>query len=168
MNRLSIGTVVRAHGIKGWLRVRANSDVLTTLDRVFVDGRELRLLHVQAEKSEYLVQLEGVVDRNAAEALRGHTFDIDRDKLPALAAEEVYVADLIGCQVFDPGGARLGEVTSTFPGGGHEILVVKGTREFMLPLVDAIVTEIDVAQRRIVCDPPEGLVNLDEADSDQS
>ena len=48
------------------------------------------------------------------------------------------------------------------------ILVVKGEREFMLPMVDAIVTEVDVVQRRIVCDPPEGLLDLDRAANERS
>jgi len=162
---LEIGTVMRAHGIRGMLRIFAASDAILSVRRVFIDGKEHKVERVQPEKENFLVQLEGIRDRNQAEALQKKKLFAPKSELPALADDEVYVADLVGCRVFDVAGANLGEVTGTFPGGAHEILVVKsGDREFMLPMVDAIVTEVDVEARRIVCDPPEGLLDLDRAD----
>jgi 16S rRNA processing protein RimM len=167
MEKLEIGTVVRAHGVRGLVRVRATSDALLELERVFIDGREVQVERVQPERDDFLVQLAGVTDRDQAEAMRGKTLEALRADLPALAADELYVADLVGCQVYDLAGVQLGEVSETFPGGGHEVLVVKGAREFMLPWVSPIVTEVDVAARRITCDPPAGLIDLDEADSER-
>lgn len=168
MTRLGIGTILRAHGVRGWLRVRATTDAITTLDHVFVGGRTYAVLQAQAERGDFLLQLEGVTSREQASALRGQPVEAERDLLTPPAAGEVYAADIIGCAVFDVGGARLGEVAQTFPGGGHEVLVVKSdAREFMLPLVWPLVQTVDVAARRIVCDPPPGLINLDEADSDR-
>jgi 16S rRNA processing protein RimM len=158
---LEIGTVLRAHGVRGLLRVAADSDALTHLQQVFIDGREFKVERVQPERADYLVQLEGVCDRDQADALRKKKLLARKDELPPLAADEIYVADLVGCRVYDLAGQELGAVTATFPSGAHEILEVKGAREFLLPLVDAIVTEIDVAARRIVCDPPEGLLDLE-------
>jgi 16S rRNA processing protein RimM len=157
--RVKIGTILRAHGVKGWVRARA-SEALATLPRVYVDGRAHRVLHVQTDRGDYLLQLEGVTDRDEAELFNGAPIEVEKEELPPLAAGEVYAADLVGCKVVDASGRELGEVTGSFPGGGHEVLEVKGEHEFMLPLVPSIVTEIDVAQRRIVCDPPEGLVDL--------
>jgi 16S rRNA processing protein RimM len=155
--RLKIGTILRAHGVKGWLRVRG-SPAIVSLRRVFIDGRAHRVLQSQTERDDFLLQLEGVGDRDEADLFRGADVEAEQEDLPALADGEVYVADLIGCRVFDAAGRELGEVTGSFPGGGHEVLEVKGEREFMLPLVPAIVTELDVKNRRIVCDPPEGLI----------
>jgi 16S rRNA processing protein RimM len=164
MSRLVIGTVSRAHGVKGMIRV-VGSESLLDLSRLFVGGREFAVERAQAERGDALVKLRGVDDRDAAEALRGQRVEAERDDLPAPSGGEVYVSDLIGCQVFDVAGARLGEVRGSFPGGGHEVLEVDGgERAFLLPLVDAIVREVDVAARRIVCDPPVGLIDLDKAE----
>jgi 16S rRNA processing protein RimM len=166
--RVQIGFVARAHGVRGALRVRADSDVLLDLDEVWLDGRRVKIVARQRERKDFLIQIEGVTDRDQADALRGAAVEVRRADLPAPADDEVYVADQVGCQVFDGGGARLGEVVETFFSGAHELLSVRdGEREFLLPFVDGIVTEVDVAGRRIVCAPPEGLVDLERADSDR-
>ncbi len=161
-----LGTIVRAHGIRGMVRVHTGSDAIRALKTIMIgrasdasDIKPWRIVMMQPERTEFLVQLEGVVDRNAAEALAGSSLWARREELPVPDAGEVYVADLIGCVVFDQTGQELGTVTETFPSGAHEVLVVKSaTQEFMLPLVDHIVPIVDVAGRRIVCDPPEGLI----------
>jgi 16S rRNA processing protein RimM len=167
MSRVVIGTVGRAHGVRGLVRA-VGSEALLDLRRLWIGGREYEVVHVTPERGDALLELRGLTDRDAAEKLRGQPIEALREELPPLEADELYVADLIGCAVFDVAGTHLGAVRATFPGGGHEVLEVAGGKhEFLLPLVDAIVKEVDVAARRIVCDPPEGLVNLDEADSDQ-
>jgi 16S rRNA processing protein RimM len=162
--RVSIGTVVRAHGVRGLLRVRSDGDSLTEVKRVFIDGRVYTVERVMPERGEHLVQLAGVLDRDQADALRGRAVEIERSDLPPAGEDELYAGDLVGCQVYDAAGALLGEVIDSFP-GAQEILVVKGAREFMLPMIEPIVTSVDVTARRIVCDPPVGLIDLDEAES---
>lgn len=125
-----------------------------------------RILEAQPERGDFLLRLDGVSDCDQADALRGRALYADRSALPPPEPGELYVADLVGCQVFDLAGAPLGEVAGSFPGGGTEILVVKHAGgEFLLPLVDAMVKELDLAARRLVCDPPPGLIDLDEAES---
>jgi 16S rRNA processing protein RimM len=162
--RVRIGTILRAHGVKGWVRARG-SEALGSLASVYIDGRPHRVLHAQTDRGDHLLQLEGVKDRDEADLIRGAEIFVEQEALPPLAEGEVYAADLVGCKVIDATGRELGEVTGSFPGGGHEVLEVKGAHDFMLPLViPQIVTEIDVKQRRIICDPPEGLVDLDKAE----
>lgn len=166
--KLQIGRVLRAHGVRGWVRVGSDSEALLELAEVWLDGKRVKILEAQSERGDFLLRLEGVTDREGAEALRGHLLYIDREALPPPEPGELYVADLVGCEVFDLNGARLGKVAGSFPGGGAEILVVEpageGEREFLLPLVDAMVKELDLAARRLICDPPPGLIDLDEAE----
>ena len=172
MSYVRLGTIVRAHGIRGMVRVHTGSDAIRSLKTVLIgraadaaDAKPWRIVMMQPERTEYLVQLEGVVDRNTAEALAGSSLWALREELPAPGAGEVYVADLIGCEVFDQAGVLLGQVTETWPSGAHEILVVtSGKREILLPLVDHIVPFVDVVARRIVCDPPEGLIEPEKAE----
>ncbi len=165
-NTLDVGFVVRAHGIRGAVRVRSSSPALGAVAQLLLDGRPYRVARAQRDKDDWLLTLEGVADRDAAEALRGARVAVDRDAVP-VGEGELLVADLVGCKVFDVAGQELGEVTGSFDSGAHEVLEVRRAdgHEFMLPLVDAIVTAVDVAARRITCDPPPGLVDLDEAES---
>jgi 16S rRNA processing protein RimM len=162
---LQIGFVLRAHGVRGMLRVRCDSDALPDLKQVTVGGKPYKIVRVQPERGEWLLQLEGLTDRDQADALRGKPIEVSRADLPPPEAGEIYAADLIGCRVLDAAGKLLGEVKNTFPSGAHEVLEVHGEHDFLLPLAPGIVVSVDVDARTIVCDPPPGLINLDEADA---
>lgn len=165
-NTVEIGHVARAHGVRGVLRVRSASDALAAVDEVVIGERPFAVVHASRDKEDWLLTVEGVADRDAAEALRGAPVRVAREAVP-VGDDELLVADLVGCRVLDVAGAALGEVTGSFDSGAHEVLEVRAAdgKEFMLPFVDAIVKEVDVAARRIVCDPPPGLLDLDEAES---
>jgi 16S rRNA processing protein RimM len=156
---------MRAHGVRGMLRVRSTSPAWTALRHIWVGEREQEVVQVQPERGDWLVKLAGVDDRDAAEALRGAPVLAPREALPPAADDEVYVADLIGCRVVDSAGRELGEVAGSFDGGAYEVLEVRGARDFLLPFTDGVVTAVDVEARLIRCDPPPGLIDLDEAES---
>ena len=161
---IDVGFVLRAHGVRGVVRVRASAD-LAGVEAVWLGDERFAVRHASRDKDEWLVTLDGVATREAAEALRGRAVRLPRDAVP-VGDDELLVADLIGCKVLDVAGTTLGEVTGSFDSGAHEVLEVRAAdgREFMLPLVDAFVRDVDLAAKQIVCDPPPGLVNLDEAD----
>ena len=162
--RIDVGFVLRAHGVRGVVRVRASTD-LRGVDALWLDGERFVVRHASRDKDEWLVTLDAVGSREAAEALRGKSVSLPRDAVP-VGEDELLVADLVGCKVLDVAGMMLGEVTGSFDSGAHEVLEVRAPdgKEFMLPLVDAFVTNVDLEARIITCDPPPGLVNLDEAD----
>lgn len=166
---VAVGFVLRAHGIKGALRIRSSSPELGGVDELYLDEQRYRVVHATRDKDDWLVTVAGVADRNAAEALKGAAVRLDRDAI-TVAEGELLVADLVGCKVFEVSGSELGVVTGSFDSGAHEVLEVRtpSGREFMLPLVDAMVTAIDVAARRITCDPPPGLIDLDEPEGEGS
>ena len=155
--------MARAHGVRGVVRVRASAD-FRGVEALWLDDTRYVVRHASRDKEEWLVTLEGVGDRNAADALRGRTVRLQRADVP-VADDELLVADLVGCTVVDVAGATIGEVTGSFDSGAHEVLELRGAggKEILLPLVDAFLVSIDVAQKRIVYDPPEGLLDLDGA-----
>jgi 16S rRNA processing protein RimM len=153
--RVQLGHVVRAHGVRGEVRVLTGSDAIASLKRVFVGEREMRVLYARADG---IVRFDGVADRDQADALRGQPIFALRDEMPPAGEGEVYVADLVGCELVDAAGAALGVVTSTYPTPAHEILVIKrGDAEFLVPMVPEIITAVDLTARRLVCEAPEGL-----------
>ena len=159
--------MLRAHGVRGVVRVRARAN-LAAADALWLDDERFAVRHASRDKDEWLVTLDGVGTREAAEALRGRAVRLPRAAVP-IADDELLVADLIGCKVLDVAGTTLGEVTGSFDSGAHEVLEVRrpadaGGGEFMLPLVDPIVTDVNLEARTITCNPPPGLVDLDEAE----
>lgn len=158
--RIEIGGVARAHGIKGEVVIVTHDPDSTTLGDVrtiFVGGVEMKIANARATHRGWLVALEGVATRNDAELLQGKPVEVDRELLD-LDEDDVLLADLIGCTVRRPDGTDWGTVAHVDAGELQDLLVIHdGEIERMLPLVDEFVTQIDLDERVIHVDPPEGL-----------
>ena len=163
---VSIGRIVKAHGIRGGLIVRpatAGSDVLLEVDKVALGTAGLRrVLKAQWQGKAVLLQLDGVTDRNAAEALVGTELLVDKAALPPPDEGEFYEADLVGLEVVDAiSGRRYGDVSSLESGPTLSWLVVNcGGREVLVPFTEGLV-EVEMASRRVLVKPPEGLFDGD-------
>ena len=157
--RLAIGFVARAHGIRGELRVQMHDTGSTSLydvDKAWFAGREMIIDSVRPTQGALLVKLDGIDDRNAAEAMAGSTVEIERKEIE-LGPGEFLVSDVPGCEVVDTTGQSLGKVVSVLHGPQDILVIHDATHERMLPLVPQLVLEADMVARRLVVDPPEGL-----------
>jgi len=156
---VEVGYVARAHGLRGEVRVHLHapeSTVLLEVDAVVVGGRELAIESARPANGAVLLALEGVDGRDAADALRGQTVEVDRAAIP-LAAGEYLLQDLPGCTVVDVSGAEIGVVANVIPGAQPILVIHGGGHERMLPAVPEFVREVDVAGRRVVVEMPEDL-----------
>ncbi len=98
---------------------------------------------------------------DAAQNLRDARVMITRDQLVKLPEDNFYQFDLIDCDVVTTGGQSVGRVVNVQNFGAAPLLVVKdGDREHLIPMTSGICPEIDIAQKRIVINPPEGLLEL--------
>jgi 16S rRNA processing protein RimM len=166
---IQVGYVARAHGLRGEVRVHLHTPGSTTLlglERAWIGGQERRIVAVRPTPGAVLLLLEGVSDRDAAEALRGSVVEVDRADIP-LEEGEYLLGDLPGCAVVDPDGQALGRVADIIQ-GAQPILVIhhddnvdsddeSGGRELLVPAVPQFVLEVDVGGRRVVVAVPEGL-----------
>ena len=98
------------------------------------------------------VKLAGVLDRTAAEALKGAAVAVPRSELPPCAARDFYRADLLGCEVVNLAGDPLGVVAHFVEIPAHALMVVRGTREYWVPAVPQHLRRVDLEARRIVVD----------------
>jgi len=158
--RIEIGGVARAHGIKGEVVIVTHDPDSTTLGEIatiFVGGNEMKISNARDTHRGWLVALEGIVTRNDAETLQGKPVEVERALLD-LDEEDVLLADLIGCTVRRPDGTDWGTVAHVDSNEFQDMLVIHdGEVERLLPLVDEFVTQIDLDERVIHVDPPEGL-----------
>jgi 16S rRNA processing protein RimM len=126
--RVTLAAITGAHGVRGEVRLKLFTDSIDSLkhhDRVLVGGAARRLLAVGGTAKSPTARLEGVADRNAAEALRGTLIEVDRDALPPLEDGEYYHADLIGLPCQDQTGATLGTVVAVENYGAGDLLEVE-------------------------------------------
>ena len=166
LGRVVLGYVARAHGIRGALRVRPASglaeDTARSLSRaktLYLDDVARELTRVRPERDDLLIELAGLTDRGEAEALRGRTLYVDRDDLPPPDEDQVYLADLVGCEVSRPDGRAIGRIRGSYDSGAQDVLIVDAQRgEVLLPFVEPMLIEVDLEARRVIYDPPPGLL----------
>ena len=154
-----MGRVAAPFGIKGWVKIQPFSEdpgTLMDLESWRIGrGTEHTLYTVEAiqEHSNTLVaKLEGIDDRDAAYALRGQEISVARSTLPPPEENEFYWSDLIGLTAVNREGIELGKVDSLMETGAHDVLVIKGKREHLIPFVAQFVGKVDLAGWQIEVD----------------
>jgi 16S rRNA processing protein RimM len=168
--QLVVGRIAKAHGIGGEVAVEVRTD---DVEHRFATGATLKTdpaangpLVVERSRwhsGRLLVRFAGVADRTAAEGLRNTMLVADSETSLACAdANEFWDHELIGLAAHTADGAPLGEVTDVVHPPGPDLLVIAGPdgAEVLVPFVAAIVPTVDLAGRRIVVDPPDGLLDL--------
>ena len=154
-----MGRIAAPFGVKGWVKVQPYSEdpgALMDFESWRV-GRGEQHAHytveaVQGHGNALVAKLEGVDDRDAAYALRGQEVAVARRDLPPPEDNEFYWSDLVGLTVVNREGVVLGRVDSLMETGAHDVLVVKGQREHLIPFVAAFVGEVDRTKGMIEVD----------------
>jgi 16S rRNA processing protein RimM len=169
---LTVGRVVKAHGITGEIVVEIRTDDPelrfapgATLHAKGRDGRR-RGYVVEAARAHgvrLLLRLAGVVDRDGAEALRGSVFVVDTADLPPITESDTYYDhQLEGLRVRTVAGEEHGRVSEVLHTAAGELLAVRraGGGELLVPFVTAIVPSVSLTDGIVEIDPPEGLLDL--------
>ena len=170
---LTVGRVVKAHGVTGEIVVEVRTD---DPELRFAPGTVLRAKGSDRGERNYVVdavrphghrlllRLDGVADRDAADALRGCLFVIDSEDLPPIHEPDTYYDhQLEGLSVQTTTGREIGTVAEVLHTAAGELLAVKRADggELLVPFVSAIVTSVSLESRIVEIDPPEGLLELE-------
>jgi 16S rRNA processing protein RimM len=184
-----LGEIVGTHGVGGLLRFRSYSapaDALGAPRTIFLQAKIARvtprgraatpnrvvsapvvrpprsalLLSARPLGRVILLQFEGVTTIDAATPFVGSVLSIPERELPATEPGEFYAYQLEGLEVVTRDGGHVGTVDHLFPTGSNEVLVVRdGAREYLIPVIEDVVRTIDLAERKVVIDPIEGLLD---------
>ncbi len=163
---LRIGKIVGVHGMKGYLKVYPFAESTDPFDpgkqltMKCPDGesKTVTVVDSQAYKNFLRIAFDGITDRTSAETLIGSGLYIDRAELPEPEAGRWYWCDLIGLEVYKADGAYLGRIENLFETGSNDVLVVKqGNREILIPVIESVVRSVDLEEKKITVDLPEGL-----------
>lgn len=158
---IQIGEIVKPQGIRGEVKLRAMTSDMSRyarLETVFLEKKgvytEKKVRKGRVYDGFAFLQLEGVDDRNAAEALRGCGVYVDRAHAITLGEDENFVCDLIGLTAVDTAGREIGRLTDVLtPNSVCDVYVFSTPRgEMMLPALRRVVRSVDVAAGTIVLD----------------
>jgi 16S rRNA processing protein RimM len=165
---LSIGVLGRPHGVRGEIVLHPFNPDGTRLERLrfpvdveIVSGSSRRAGQLLAARpfgqGAALLRIAGSESREAVAELTNSELHIARAALPPLAAGEFYVADLVGCAVFDLEGKPRGRVRNTFWNGSQDILTIVSDsgEELLVPAVAGFIQQLDLVARTLVVDDHE-------------
>jgi 16S rRNA processing protein RimM len=165
-----VARAVRTRGLKGEVVAELLTDFperfenLSRLIAVSSQGerRRVELESHWFQKDRVVLKLAGYDSVESAEELIGYEFAVPESERFSLPESHYYDWELEGCTVCTVGQTRLGRVSRIMRTGGVELLVVENEqgRDYLLPMAESIIINIDPVAKTIVVDPPEGLLDL--------
>ncbi len=165
---LTIGQIVRPHGVRGEVIVDPRTDSPELRFRegsVFIAGpSRLTIQSARPHLGRWLIFFEEIPDRTAAEAARGQILELDSEDMEDLSdPDEFHDHDLVGLTVKTVAGVEVGQITRIDHSPASDLLVIKRTdgRITLVPFLKIFVPTVDVASGLVVIDPPDGLLELE-------
>lgn len=165
-----VARAVRTRGLKGelvadlWTDFPDRFERLAQLWGVAPNGEinELKLESHWFQNDRVVLKFAGYDTIESAKTLVGYEFGLPETERVQLPKDEFYDWELEGCSVEIENGAPVGNVREVMRTGGVELLVVEDAarREHLIPLAQEIVVDVDVSRKKILIDPPEGLLDL--------
>jgi len=147
-----MGRVAGSYGVRGWVKVapdKGGADGLAGTKEWWIGAEAFSVDAAKVHGATVVGKLAGIETREQALALKGKAVAVRRDALPEPEEGKYYLADLVGLEVVNVQGARLGVVTRTYSNGAHDVIEVAGDRTRLIPWVAAVVKEVDLLNRRV-------------------
>ena len=164
-DRVCVGAIAGSFGVRGEVRLKSFCSVpeaIAAYGPLYTEdgSRSFTVTLTRPVANGLGARLSGVMTKEQADALKGTSLFVAREKLPATGDDEFYHADLIGLDVYDTGGAPVGKVHAIHNHGAGDLLEILGPgmkAALLLPFTRAAVPAVDLAARRLIVDLPEGL-----------
>lgn len=165
MEKILIGKVVNAVGIKGELKIYNYSDsdeIYRNTPLIYLEDKLYKIQSVRVQKGMIVLKLKGIDDRNEAELVKGKELFITDADLPELEEGVFYVRDLIGMNVITENGKKIGEVNDVIQNTAQDIFEVRTQDDklVLIPKVDQFVINIDGDTRTVTVRLIEGILDL--------
>lgn len=167
---VTIGKVVKAHGLKGEIGLKSDTDspdLFNRLERIYVKSpgrypKRYGLLRSRDYSNLILLQLEEVYSRDQAKEMINSEIWVRKKDLPERDPDDIFISELVGCWVYSLDKELLGSIQEVLLYPGQEIWRIKGwkTGEFLFPVVEEFIQELDIEAQKIIIDPPPGLMEL--------
>ena len=169
MELVAIAKLIKSRGLRGELVANVLTDfperfdALETVIALLPNGtrRELKIEKFWFQKGRIVLKFADFDSIETAETLRGAEICVPEDEAIELEADEFFDWQLAGCEVETIEGEKIGRVKELLRTGGTEILVVQGeTKEYLIPFAETICISVDIENKLIKIDAPEGLLEF--------
>jgi len=169
MDLLEVGKIVNTHGLRGEVKIvpwTDSPDVFEDMEYVIIKKRSgdmtLNIKGIKYQKNNIIVKFKELDRIEDAEPLKNSVLYVPREMLGELPEGVYYIADLIGLEVFDEEGHKIGEIADVFNTGANDIYDVKreGHKNLLLPVIDDVVLNVDIENKKVVVRIMEGLDEL--------
>lgn len=164
MEKITIGQIVNAVGLKGEVKVYNYSDSQERyydLQTVYLDDKPYEIEKVRFQQHLVILKFKGVEDRTAAESLKGRYLNITEADLRELPEGTYYIRDLIGVLVVLESGEVLGTLTNVLQNFAQDLYEIDvNGKKVLLPAVSEFILDVDLESRKVTVRLPEGLLDL--------
>ncbi len=163
----AIGKIIGSHGVKGAVRVfsycesddifKKDSSIYIINDKVGI--KPYKIINSNRYKNILRISFESVSDKNEALSLKDCILFKRKDELKKLENGTYYWFELVGMSAFKNNGDFLGRVETLLKTGGNDVMVIKNSdTEILLPIIENVVEDVDIEEKKIIVNPPEGLI----------
>ncbi len=159
-SQIVVGKVSGCFGVKGWLKIFSYCDPrenITTYKSWNVGDKTFEGVESKKHGKLIVAKLKGIDDKDTAQTLIGSIIRIEKDQLSQLDPDEYYWHDLIGLEVNNTKGIKFGKVTSILETGTHDVIVIAGDRERLVPYItdqsnNKTIIDVDLTTKTITVD----------------
>lgn len=148
MKKVVIGKISAPHGVRGEVRIVPLTDFperFENLKTVFLeDDSKMELESVKFSNKFIIVKFKNINSRNDIEIFNGKLLMLNRSDIPSLPEGEYYNFDIIGLEVIDDKGSKLGKITEVLKTGSNDVYVVEGKKQILVPALKKVVKEINL------------------------
>ncbi|MBR5229557.1 MAG: 16S rRNA processing protein RimM [Firmicutes bacterium] len=164
MEKILMGKIVNVVGLKGEVKVYSYTDRnerFEELESIWLENKVYNIENVRYQNKVVILKLEGINDRNQAEAQRNKKVYIEETDLQELPEDTYYVRDLIGMEVVTESG-KLGTISDVIQNSAQDLYEVKTEegKKVYIPVVKQFVIDVDMDSRIVKVELPEGLLDL--------
>ena len=161
MDWIPVGRVTRTHGLKGELKFfpADQGDLVVQNDQQIRLGETtFKIKSVRGVKSPFIVKFEGVDSIEAAQSLSGQEVLVAKEDFESLPEGEYYRFEIEGLKAFDDTGKYYGVIEEIIATGSNDVYVVRGDgKEWLVPMIDSVVQNIDLEEGKLIFHCVEGL-----------
>ena len=165
MDFLEVGKIINTHGLRGEVKIVTWTDspeVFEELTFVIAKMRgvetRLDLKNIKYQKNNIIASFSQLTSIEEAEKLKNAVLLVPREELGELPEGVYYIADLIGCEVFDKNG-KIGDLADVFGTGSNDVYDIKreGKKNLLVPIIDGVLENVDIENKKIIIEIPKGL-----------
>lgn len=160
---LLCGKIVNTHGVSGDVKVLPYTDNTAFFDgikKVSLESMQvLTPVSFKPHKNAIIMRFKEIDTMDKAEKLKNEEIYVKRAEAPPLPEGRHYIVDLIGLEVVTDSGRGLGKITDVLQTGSNDVYIVNGDREYLIPVIDEVVLNIDTEKRIVLIKPLKGLLD---------